>query len=233
MKYTSVEIITPAKVASASFLESFKPHYTTKHGHSLLRLKQLLNTNSNLLFITGIREPISRNMSYFFQTYRDDFFNDVKTSKNGYKGEYCYMPEAINCRTTEEMIDMFFSRRYKYTFNEWWNEFFDITGISSRQFNKTTGLSIFDIKNNNTLLLYTLESLNNNKSEICSMFDIPTFIDSNSSRNRDYKTMYNNVRRDIKYPKDYIDTLLSTDTMKYFYTDNFIGHLYRKYHATI
>ena len=57
----------------------------------MLTLRDVLNNKSNCLIIVGIRNPIDRNLSYLFQTYKDKDYNDVKTKKNNYKGEFCYI----------------------------------------------------------------------------------------------------------------------------------------------
>lgn len=43
------------------------------------------------MIVVGIRNPIDRNLSYLFQTYNDNFYNDVKTKTNKYNGEMCYI----------------------------------------------------------------------------------------------------------------------------------------------
>ena len=78
-----------------------------------------MNNDSNCLIIVGIRNPIDRNLSYLFQTFRDNSHNEVKTKKNGYKGEYCYIPEMISDElTSEQIIDLYFKQTYHNTFNE-------------------------------------------------------------------------------------------------------------------
>ena len=68
LKYNKVLIINPAKVASASFYHGLKNKYDCIHGHNLDYLKHEINNNSNNLIICGVRNPITRNESYFFQT---------------------------------------------------------------------------------------------------------------------------------------------------------------------
>ena len=70
--YDKVVINTVAKVGSANFLKcKYSQSKDINHGHSLLKLQDTLNKESNCLIIVGIRNPIDRNLSYLFQTYND------------------------------------------------------------------------------------------------------------------------------------------------------------------
>lgn len=144
--FDKVIVNTVAKVGSANFLNcKYSQTKNIHHGHSLLKLQNILNKESNSLIIVGIRNPIDRNLSYLFQTFNDKFYNDVKLLKNNYKGEYCFIPEMSdyvnsNCKknTTENIIDLYFKQKYHNTFNEWFEEFLDITKISN--FDKDKGI---------------------------------------------------------------------------------------------
>jgi len=76
-------------------------------------------------------------------------------------------------------------------------------------------------------LVYTLESLNKNKKEICNLLEIEEIQDSNKTNNQYYKI----VKDNIKYSKSYINNLLDTKIMKIFYNQNEIENF--KLHATI
>ena len=129
---------------------------------------------------------MDRNLSYLFQTCGDNFYNDVKTRSNGYRGENCYAPELSLKTSTwkdetqlkgvsaDTMIQAFFARSYHNTFNEWFQEFFDLTKIKS--FNREKGLDIYAFPRNVTLVLYTLKSLKGTTQMLyvlCSEY--PTF----------------------------------------------------------
>jgi len=138
------EIITVAKVGSASFKKSLEQLGPCPHSHNLLRLKNILK-EGNRTIISGIRNPIDRNLSYFFQTYGDNFFNSLKTQKNGYKGENCFVKELVNETRPEEFIRQFFLQKNLYVFNDWFEEFLAMTEISS--FDKESGLQLYELKN--------------------------------------------------------------------------------------
>jgi hypothetical protein len=225
-KSKKYQVITVAKVGSASMYHSLKnSKKKVYHEHSLARFKNLLDTESNLFFIVGIRNPIDRNLSYFFQTYKDEFYNEVKTKKNNYKGEYCYNKDLLDCNDFKQFIKAFHNSKYLYTFNDWFNEFLNLTNL--KEFDKDKGYQIYKLDNNNQLLVYTLESLNKNKKEICNLLEIEEIQDSNKTNNQYYKI----VKDNIKYSKSYINNLLDTKIMKIFYNQNEIENF--KLHATI
>lgn len=81
MNFNEVHVVTVAKVGSANFLHVCKEKYKTYHTHSLLHLKNILKNKKNILIIVGIRNPVDRNLSYLFQTFRNNFYNTVCTKK--------------------------------------------------------------------------------------------------------------------------------------------------------
>ena len=233
--FSNIEIITCAKVGSRDFLDSCKNKYSTSHGHSLQKLREILSNSRNTLIIVGIRNPIDRNLSYLFQTYPDDIYNDVKTRANNYEGEYCYIPEIPNWVngdvhfSADKLIELYFNMPYHNTFNDWFEEFFEITGLSEKKFNREKGLEFYQFPHNNVIMIYTLEKLNSNRAEICKFLDIQDLYYSNNSDFRGYNKLYNEVKKKITYTQDYLNRLLDTDIMKFFYTSEDIDKMYSKY----
>lgn len=239
--FNQVNIITVAKVGSANFLHcNYSQTQNIKHNHSLLRLQSVLNNESNCLIIIGIRNPIDRNLSYLFQTFNDNFYNDVKTKKNNYKGEYCYISElsrditsiynnnnSINNLSTKKIIDIYFNQKYHNTFNDWFEEFLEITKIDN--FDKEKGVDFYNFPNNNTIMIYTLEKLSENEKYICEKLGITNFINRNNSEKRNYKNIYKVVKDTIVYTKEYLDNLLNTDIMRLFYDDDTIKEFYTNF----
>lgn len=229
--FDKVIINTVAKVGSANFL--YCTYSQTKdiiHNHSLSTLKNTLNNKSNYLIIVGIRNPIDRNLSYLFQSYNDRFYNSVRTRKNNYKGEFCYIEEMVKDKhlSSEKIIELYFKQQYHNTFNEWFEEFLDITKISN--FNKDKGIDFYKFPNNNTIMIYTMEKLNENEKYIIEKLGIIGNINNkNNSNKRSYHQIYKEVKQKIVYKKEYLDNLLNTDIMRLFYTDNDIKYFYSKY----
>lgn len=228
----SVLICTPAKVASASFLYSIQPGFSGKvhHRHCLHSLKNALQGENNLI-ITGIRNPLDRNISYFFQHYHLDHNSDFRTSANNYEGEYCYvMPREELLETdTLELINLFFSHQNHFSFNDWFYEFFEITKIVDTAFDKNVGIQIYSLPNNNYLMVYVYEKILTNLNFIQSFFNIKEFRHDNNSSILKHKTKYKTFKDLITLDEVYKTKLLNTPIMKYFYSDEAIEEFYRKY----
>ena len=233
--YKTVIINTVAKVGTSNFTRCkfSQSKHKILHGHSLLDLKNTLNKKSNCLIIVGIRNPIDRNLSYLFQHYKSNNFNNVQTKKNNYKGELTYIPEVYDetlkrYATPEVIIDLYFKQKYHNTFNEWFEEFLDITKITN--FDKDKGVDFYKFPNNNTIMIYTMEKLTANDKYIKEQLGIVNNIKNiNDSNKRDYSEIYKQVKQKIIYKKEYLDNLLNTDIMRLFYNENDINFFYSKY----
>ncbi len=228
IKFKKVKIVTVAKVGSTDFSLSCKKKYNTTHRHSLLYLREIIEKEKDTLIITGIRNPIDRNLSYFFQCYTDKQHNDVQTKKNNYNGELGIV--NFNLKTnTSTIIDLYFKKDMHNTFNDWFEELFEITNIYDKNFNKDKGLDFYSLPNNNTLMIYTLESLDSNKEEICKLLGITSLNNANIGEQKNYRDIYKKVKNEIIYKKEYIDNLLDTNIMKFFYNQSEIDEMYKKY----
>ena len=212
-RFNKIFIINPAKVASASFYHGLNNKYKCIHGHNLDLMRREIDNTSNNLFICGVRNPITRNESYFFQTKQDDYFNDFKTKKNNYEGEYCYNEYYNN------LIDKFNNRENKYTYLDWLDEFLDITQIKS--YDKSRGYQIYRIKNNNSLLVYTFEKLNQNKSFFESWLNFRI-----QNKNINTSIEYKKFKRNIIYERNYINKILNNDLVRFFYSEKDVNIFY-------
>lgn len=239
--FDKVKVITVAKVASANFNCNYSQTKNVHHGHSLLTLKNTLKNESNCLIIVGIRNPIDRNLSYLFQTFNDKIYNNVQTKKNNYKCEYCYIDGMSNDNTpifnnsnikinysAKEIIDLYFKQKYHNTFNEWFEEFLEITKINS--FNRYKGIDFYNFPNNNTIMIYTMEKLSENYKYISYILGgMDNLNNVNNSNKRGYNKIYKEVKETIVYKKEYLDNLLDTKIMRLFYNDSDIKKFYSKY----
>ena len=211
--YNNIYVINPAKVASASFYHGLKKKYNkVYHGHNLSMLKNKLDNEKNNLFICGIRDPVSRNESYFFQTKNDKFHNDFKIKQNEYMGEYCYNNET-------NLIEAFNNRKNKFSYLDWLQEFLEITLIDS--FNKRCGYSVYNLNNNNKLLVYTFEKLKINKKVFENLLDFEI-----ENRNINSSDEYKQFKKTIIYDKQYLDRLLYNDLITFFYQKKDIDLFY-------
>lgn len=232
-KVKKMEICTVAKVGSKTIWHSAKltNKYNIHHIHSLNWLRERFLNISDQITVVGIRNPLDRNISYFFETYGSKFRTDVKIAKNKYKGEMMYFCDYNEiCKyTADEIINVFFKRSFHNTFNDWFEEFFEITGVENKGFDRKRGYQIYKYPNNNYLLLYTLEKLDQNEKEICEFLGLKKLIKMNESKDKMYSKLYNEVKRDICFPESYKKKLLNTKIMKFFYTNKEIMSFYNKY----
>ena len=226
---SNIEVLTVAKVASSAFLRSCNnTTRTVSHGHSLLRLTDVLRNKRNTLIISGIRNPLIRNISYFFQTHSDQGSNDVKTQKNNYQGETPFVcsTAALLQKTPEEVIDLFFAQNYHFTFNDWFEEFFLLTEIKDIPFNKQRSYQLYPLGKENYLLMYTMENLGDTNVELARFLKIEKLLHTNSAKESPYHSLYEQVKKKIKFPDAYKQQLLDTSIMKYFYTPSTVNGFY-------
>ncbi len=227
-----IYINTVAKVGSASFLHSLRgAGFNVHHGHSLAFLRDVVTQQENCLVISGIRNPLDRNLSYFFQTYADDFCNDLKIRKNDYQGEYCFVmdKDKINEVSPIKIIDIFLSQQWHYSFNEWFYEFFEITEIEFLEFNRNLGIGVYGLPRGSYLLFYVFEKLHISTPFLEAFFGIEELGHSNNSEERIYKNQYNKVKSLIRMPQKYKEDLLLTPIMKNFYKKEDILSFLEKY----
>ena len=233
LNINSVLICTPAKVASASFLESIRHLFPESiyHRHSLKELKHTIENKENTLIISGIRNPLDRNISYFFQHYCLEIQNDFRTLANNYEGELCYVMtrEELLETSTLKLIDLYFEHQNHYSFNEWFYEFFEITNIFDTEFDKDNGIKIYSLPNNNYLMLYVYEKLPVYQNFVKSFFNIEEFKHMNNSSALLHKHKYKSFKNAIVLNEEYKTKLLKTSIMKYFYTDEQIKKFFEKY----
>ena len=233
-QYSSIKINSLSKTGTSSLYHNIRNKYICGHSHSLNKLNYDLN-HKNKLIVVGVRNPIDRNISEFFQNFQCDFLNDIELKKNNYRGEYNYICnlESLLQKSTNEIIDLFFNhdnfKNYHFIFNDWFDEFFDLINIKSFTFNKQKGFQFYHLKNNNTLLVYTLEKMNDNLEEFKTFFNLDSFPIHNDANDKYYKNVYNNFKKNISFTNDYKNKLLNTNIMNTFYTSEQIQNFYNKY----
>jgi hypothetical protein len=198
--------------------------------NSLLHLSLQLSKGNNFIIVC-IRNPIERNLSYFYnignnpyKTYHPKF----ETKKNNYQTQIINFSEKIINKSTNDTINLYFNTDIHSQFNEWFSEFFEITGINQKTFNKTDGLDFYELPNNNKIMIYTYEKFDNNLS-IFNKILRQNIITNINDIQEEYKEHYNNTKSQITYTQSYLDSQLNTDIMKFFYSDEDIQSFYNKY----
>ena len=158
------------------------------------------------------------------KTYHPKF----ETKKNNYQTQIINFSEKIINKSTTDTIDLYFNTDIHNQFNEWFSEFFEITGINQKTFNKTDGLDFYELPNNNKIMIYTYEKFDNNLSIFNKILRYNIITNINDIQ-EEYKEHYNNTKSQITYTQSYLDSQLNTDIMKFFYSDEDIQSFYNKY----
>ena len=229
--YDMYNVITVGKVGSQNFDTILIPLFMKRPlTHSLLKLKKVLNTSNNFI-IVGVRNPIDRNLSYFYNIGNipnNELSKEFQTKKNNYQSQIINFSEKIINKSIIDTIDLYFNTDIHNQFNEWFSEFFEITGINQKTFNKTDGLDFYELPNNNKIMIYTYEKFDNNLSIFNKILRYNIITNINDIQ-EEYKEHYNNTKSQITYTQSYLDSQLNTDIMKFFYSDEDIQSFYNKY----
>lgn len=162
-----------------------------------------------LKVVSMVREPISRNVSAFFQ-----FIDD-------------YVPEYEKS-SVEGLVDVFF-REYPHHMPLTWfdEEMSPVFGIDvfEKKFSKDKGYQILG-NDKVDLLLIKMEKLNECANEAFGEFlGINNFqiVSSNTGDRKRYKSIYNKFKMSINFPQTYIDKM---------YDSNYVQHFYKKEEIT-
>ncbi len=239
----NVDITTFAKVGSTTIWETllqFSNKYKIEHNHNLKYLRSIIDNEKNRLIVMGIRNPLDINMSYFFMTCNGYSNTTEKILKNNYLGfhnnlaiDRSFKYEDLEKYSFEELKDMFFKKNYHFFFNQWFDELFSMIDLNKVKFDKKLGLSFYELPNNNILMFYTLEKLNDNEKILKEFFDVDKIIKENLADQKIYKKIYDEFKSKISFTKYYKDRLLHTDIMNHFYTKKEIESFYNKYPTSL
>lgn len=163
--------------------------------------------------IIGVREPISRNISGFFQSLKERDSKN-KTTEELIMEFYCYTPHLTPLYWLDNEI--------KKNFN---------VDILAEEFNKERGYGTF-IKKNISFFVYKIESLDNLTSELSEFLGKEIVLkNSNVSDESWHNKIYKDFKKTIKIPKQYINMLYDSEYMRKFYTDKEIQALIKNWSA--
>ena len=254
-----VWIYQPGKVGSASIywsnpLKSF-------HLHSLA---YALNADADMSdvcrkiiaeikkhpvkIITGVREPISRDLSLFFQGSDADIWPLVH-----YGNSWIYLfgdyskKSKLDSQTLKERICTF-EKSLDYSFEHLGKEitknkadefsWFDYeikalldVDIYNYPFDKEKGYSIIE-QDNIQVLVYKCEKLNQLENFIGEFLNKPDFSLKNANQGEEkvYSYMYKRFKEEVKLNKEYFDYYYADNPkLKHFYTDSEIEQFKQKW----
>lgn len=185
---------------------------------------------SKLKLIAGVREPIARDFSKFFQLTQVLLMN-----------ENCHKKNMKECcldffRSQTKTGPKFFQDHF-YTYNNYWEDnlqygaefdFFDLEikkvfgiDIYKEPFDKEQGYKIYK-KDNLELLVYRLEDFSKLQTVFADYVDCPDFQvqHCNEGKGKLYRYAYEAMKREVPLEQGYIDFYYKENPrMNYFYTE--------------
>ncbi len=184
-----------------------------------IRLKLLLGKNGEkrLKIITILREPISRNISLYFQDFQIPLAHH-------------YINDLPKHRTISEKnsIDVFIADYFE-NFNHfhginWFDdEFKRVLGIDvfDYDFDKVKGYGIIE-RDNIDILILQMEKINQLENVIGQFVGNDNFrlANENTSHQKWYAPVYRDFKRKIKFDQKYVDDMYNSKFMRHFYSDD-------------
>lgn len=179
----------------------------------LIRRKKADGKKINV--ITLVREPISKNISQFFQNIEVSY------------PEYGYSEKANRLSPDELVLDLiaFFIQNFRHDdplvwFDQELKQFMNID-VFETDFPHEKGYQVYENESFRVLLI-RLENLNTCIAEAMGCFlDIEDFklANENISSEKEYADLYKKMKKKIKLPDTYIEKMYSSKMAKHFYTE--------------
>lgn len=225
-KKTPVFIFQMGKVASSSIFSSLTEQYSgaVAHAHHIgdenwmsMEFKKLSIDNKPIKIISLIREPISRNVSDFFQLFED--FVGVTFNESTY--------------TTNELKEKFLLNYTHELPLEWFdeniNKHFDIDVYSSPF--PAEGHIEFS-RNNVDLLIMRYDLVDTKKESLINEFlNINAFKinRSNISSVKNYYQTYKDFQTNVDLPDEYLDKMCGSKYFNHFFPEKEINDVRSKW----
>jgi len=169
---------------------------------------RILNTESYPKIISLVREPISRNISAFFQTL--DYIVGTTESHNKF--------------TLQELADIFF-RQYPHEIPLTWfdREFQEVLDIDVYQYPFPKNKGFFSINKGKYQVLVMRYDLPDSEkaSNIESLIGVENLSirSKNIATSKPYAEVYRDFKDFIKFPSSYVDTMLDSKYALHFYSE--------------
>jgi hypothetical protein len=226
-----IHVITVAKVGTCNFSHALEKKC---HTHAIAYLEEFLIEDKKKLIISGIRNPLDRNISYLFATFGMQSSEPILK----YKGNFQEIQNTFVCNDDEindieinNLIEIFKNKDYFYHnhFTVWFEEFFKTTKINTINFDKEKGLQLYELDNNTYILFYVLEKFTDNKNIFEKFLKISMCDSTNQTILKNVSNKYKVFKEKITFDASYKESLLNTSVMKYFYSEEFLNNFNSKY----
>lgn len=229
-----IVVFQMGKVASMTIYNSLKEQYPgiTLHRHVLtdpddwqarVLLNHAINEGKPLLIITMMREPIGRNISAFFQNF--EAITGIKPADAKYSNNELKDIFFTNKKMDHEPPYTWFDKNIKKHFG------LDIFGAP---FPKEKGWARFK-RGNLEVLLMKAEISDDVKIQLLKEVTGLTNFQlkaSNISEDKDYADMYASFKKEIVIPTSYLDQFYNSPKIRYFYTDEEIAAMRKKWKSS-
>lgn len=228
-----VHVFNPGKVGSKTVVSScFKQKIIASHAHTIIpycladedkkQIKEIYASQNKVKIISLIREPLARDVSFFFENiWMDSYCGECADIQSAYE---LWMKECLyKTVPASEKFPGWYMDINKPIF-QWFDDeikqVFDID-IFEYPFDIEKGYSLIK-KNGVELLLIKLERLNELSDIIGKFLEVASFeiCTENDSNNKEYIYLYKQFLEDMVIPKDYFEFYYGEKSqMKHFYSD--------------
>lgn len=252
---------TPGKTGSSSIYDSInKSKFFTMHVHDFSMLfsnckfsaaedywKKCYESfkNQKIKIIIGIREPISREISSFFQLLGVTWGYIIDFSKPFCENLSDYLLESIGKQKRCNSITIYPSHLPYLQSNlccgcefDWFHlelkKFWDID-IYADEFDKKNGFQIYQ-KDNVQVFVYQLEKLNTLEKELREFIGQPDFKlkKANTGQEKIYYKLYQDVLKDYTIPLEFYEFYYENNSgLQHFYNNQDIQRFMNKWKACI
>ncbi len=180
------------------------------HNYSIRRFFQwAVKDKKSAYIISPIREPISRNVSAFFQNFKDEM--GVSVSQSG--------------MTIEELRQMFLSKKHTgiiMWFDRRIRPIFDLD-VYLKPFSKQ-GFDTYRSRNINLLILRSELPDSEKENVIKGFLKLRRFsiTRANSGVDKEYSGIYSEFMKKVKLPKEYVSRMCESQYFTHFYENEMI-----------
>jgi hypothetical protein len=229
-----IEVLTISKVGTQNIVSRLPPKDDGNpnlgcHDLGIINYNNTIYKETPIIYVCGIRNPIEWAISYMFATYNVPYAGpQFKTNNYELINTFiCERDQFLNM-PINDIVNIFIQKKYYNIFNDFFKEFFEITGINIVAFNKEKGYQIYEYQPGRFILFYVLEKYDMNINHLSAFLNLNLKEHTNTARD-ECKSLNAKFKKTIKMPYDYKQKFIDTDYIKYFYTDDEINNMYNKY----
>ncbi len=190
-------------------LQYFKWKYVSKKLNK--KIKKATSKNEKIKFIVGVREPVSRNISGYFQTLTPRLSNE--NIEEHIIGFYSFCPHLAPCY----WFDLELKKHFGFN-------------VYSYPFNKEKGFSIINYGEMD-YFIYQFEKIGKIENELNKFLEIDDFeiVRENESTKKWSASLYKEFKNNVKFDKNYLNLLYSSRYCKHFYSADDIEKFINKW----